>query len=178
MHTCGFLFPTAHLLIVGANWEEAEKSRQATKSGIAILSALLKTVGVQVLFLLSWAMGEDAVCKQPPPWGSSGWLIRCGSFFKITFKTKLMAVCPHPPLLHPLPYLNAQNWGQQKPRKPAGPNTWKLAGDSLLHFEKWEWGRWGFLPVWTHAKTYFKNGSFQNNIPLPIEGRPGSGPPL
>lgn len=67
MHTCGFLFPTAHLLIVGANWEEAEKSRQATKSGIAILPALLKTVGVQVLFLLSWAMGEDAVCKQPPP---------------------------------------------------------------------------------------------------------------
>lgn len=67
MHACGFLFPTAHLLIVGVNWEEAEKSRQATKSGIAILSALLKTVGVQVLFLLSWAVGEDAVCKQPPP---------------------------------------------------------------------------------------------------------------
>lgn len=63
-----FFFPQLTFLVVGTNWEEAEKSRQATKSGIAILSALLKTVGVQVLFLLSWAMGEeDAVCKQPPP---------------------------------------------------------------------------------------------------------------
>lgn len=67
MHTCGFLFPTVHLSIVEAIREEAAKSRQATKSGIAILSALLKTVGVQVLFLFSCAMGEDAVCKQPPP---------------------------------------------------------------------------------------------------------------
>lgn len=67
MYACGFLFPTVHLSIVEANWEEATKCRHATKSGIAILSALLKTVGVQVLFLFSCAMGEDAVCKQPPP---------------------------------------------------------------------------------------------------------------
>lgn len=42
------------------------EGRRATKSGPAILSAPLKAVGVQVLFLLSCAMGEDDVCKQAP----------------------------------------------------------------------------------------------------------------
>lgn len=57
----------------------------------------------------------------------------------IFFKSLLRQSCwqpPPAPLLHPLRYPNSQDKGEEKPRKPAGPNTLKLAGDSLLHFEK------------------------------------------
>lgn len=146
VHAWGFLSPTAHLWIVGANWEEAQQSRQATKSGIAILSALLKTVGVQVLFLLSCAMGEDAVCKQPPRWGSSGCLIRCG-FFKSLLRQSWLQPPPPPSKTSPIPQLTEHGRGAKKIEEAGRSQHLKISWGFPTPFWKVRVGKMRFSPA-------------------------------